>query len=72
MTVSISCLDAFHYFGLNGYHLSLHGIAKGGGGIPLDALAAIVTIVAISGLNYFGPTKTGAVAMVVARSRPLS
>ena len=29
-------------------------------------MASTITIVAIGGLNYFGPTKTGALAMVVA------
>ena len=66
VTASLSCLDAFHYLGINGYYLNRHGIATEGGGIPLDAFAATVTILLIGGLNYFGPTKTGAVAMVVA------
>ena len=64
VTASLSCLDAFHYLGINGIYLGA-GLL-GGKGIPLDALAATVTILAIGGLNYFGPTKTGAVAMVVA------
>ena len=34
--------------------------------MPVDAVAAAMTILAIGGLNYFGPTKTGTVAMVVA------
>ena len=66
VTASLSCLDAFHYLGINGYYLSFHGIEKTAGGVPLDALAATVTILLIGGLNYFGPTKTGALAMVVA------
>ena len=66
VTASLSCLDAFHYLGINGYYLSIHGIGKTAGGVPLDALAATATILLIGGLNYFGPTKTGAVAMVVA------
>ena len=64
VTASLSCLDAFHYLGINGAYLGAGYL--GAKGIPLDALAATVTIVAIGGLNYFGPTKTGAVAMVVA------
>ena len=57
VTASLSCLDAFHYLGLANFRLL---------GIPVDALAAAVTILAIGGLNYFGPTKTGSIAMVVA------
>ena len=64
VTASLSCLDAFHYLGLQDRFLGA-GLL-GAKGIPLDALAATVTIVLIGGLNYFGPTKTGAVAMVVA------
>ena len=64
VTASLSCLDAFHYLGINGLHLGWSGI--GDRGIPLDALAAALTILAIGGLNYFGPTKTGSIAMVVA------
>ncbi len=66
VTASLSCLDAFHYLGINGYSLSLNGIGTTGKGIPLDALAAAFTILAIGGLNYFGPTKTGSIAMIVA------
>ena len=66
VTASLSCLDAFHYLGLNGYYLNGSGIGTTKSGIPLDALAATVTILAVGWLNYFGPTKTGAVAMVVA------
>lgn len=57
VTASLSCLDAFHYIGLTGFTLI---------GIPVDALAAAATILAIAGLNYFGPKKAGTVAMVVA------
>jgi len=64
VTASLSCLDAFHYLGINGLHLGFRGI--GDKGIPLDALAAALTILAIGGLNYFGPTKTGSIAMVIA------
>ncbi len=65
VTASLSCLDAFHYLGINGLYLNTSGISHKGG-IPLDALAAALTILAIGGLNYFGPTKTGSIAMVVA------
>ena len=65
VTASLSCLDAFHYLGINGLYLTTGGIDTKGG-IPLDALAAALTILAIGGLNYFGPTKTGSIAMVVA------
>src|SRR4051794_9660445 len=65
VTASLSCLDAFHYLGINGLYLSASGIGTARG-IPLDALAATMTILGIGGLNYFGPTKTGAIAMVVA------
>ncbi len=65
VTASLSCLDAFHYLGINGLYLTTGGIGTKGG-IPLDALAAALTILAIGGLNYFGPTKTGSIAMVVA------
>jgi len=65
VTASLSCLDAFHYLGINGYYLSTSGFNTARG-VPLDVMAATVTILAIGGLNYFGPTKTGAIAMVVA------
>ena len=61
VTASLSCLDAFHYLG--GY-LGLEGVSWLG--LPVDALLTAVTILAIGGLNYFGPTKTGTIAMVVA------
>ncbi len=64
VTASLSCLDAFHYLGIKGVYLGAGVI--GANGIPLDVLAAALTILAIGGLNYFGPTKTGAIAMVVA------
>jgi len=64
VTASLSCLDAFHYLGING--ISIGAGSFGAKGIPLDALAAAATILAIGGLNYFGPTKTGTIAMVVA------
>jgi amino acid transporter/nucleotide-binding universal stress UspA family protein len=57
VTASLSCLDAFHYLGLKDFKIL---------GIPVDALAAALTILAIGGLNYFGPTKTGSIAMVIA------
>ena len=64
VTASLSCLDAFHYLGIK--DIALGAGYLGASGIPLDVLAATATILAIGGLNYFGPTKTGAVAMVVA------
>lgn len=57
VTASLSCLDAFHYLGFN--EASFFGI-------PLDAVLTALTILAIGGLNYFGPSKTGTIAMVVA------
>jgi amino acid transporter/nucleotide-binding universal stress UspA family protein len=57
VTASLSCLDAFHYLGV--HHWSPLGIRA-------DALLAAVAILAIGGLNYFGPTKVGVLAMVVA------
>lgn len=65
VTASLSCLDAFHYLGVKDLFLGIHGIGPSGP-IPLDIVASTATIIAIGGLNYFGPTKTGAVAMVVA------
>jgi amino acid transporter/nucleotide-binding universal stress UspA family protein len=58
VTASLSCLDAFHYIGIQDIALPF--------GLGLDALLAALTILAIGGLNYFGPTKTGTLAMVVA------
>ncbi|HWE38721.1 MAG TPA: amino acid permease [Isosphaeraceae bacterium] len=57
VTASLSCLDAFHYLGIRETRFL---------GLPLDAIGAAATILAIGALNYFGPTKTGLVAMVVA------
>src|SRR5258707_5665101 len=50
VTASLSCLDAFHYLGINGLYLSTEGIGTSRG-IPLDALAASLTILAIGWLN---------------------
>ncbi len=58
VTASLSCLDAFHYIGVQHYVLP--------GGFGLDAVLAAVTILLIGGLNVFGPAKTGTIAMVVA------
>jgi amino acid transporter len=58
VTASLSCLDAFHYMGIQEIDLPL--------GLNLDAVLAALTILLIGGLNYFGPTKTGTIAMVVA------
>src|SRR5206468_5905667 len=57
VTASMSCLDAFHYLGFNELRWF---------GVPVDAALAALTILAIGGLNYLGPTKTGTIAMVVA------
>ena len=57
VTASLSCLDAFHYLGFNETRIL---------GLPLDAILTALTILAIGGLNYFGPSKTGTIAMVVA------
>ncbi|HEV3165118.1 MAG TPA: universal stress protein [Isosphaeraceae bacterium] len=57
VTASMSCLDAFHYLGIKEQHFY---------GIQVDAVATALTILAIGGLNYLGPTKTGTVAMIVA------
>ena len=61
VTASMSCLDAFHYLGS---YIGLEGVRWLG--LPADALLTTATILAIGGLNYFGPSKTGTVAMVVA------
>src|SRR3954447_24865482 len=55
VTASLSCLDAFHYLGVQEWH-----------GVRVDVVLAAATILAIGGLNYFGPTKVGVIAMVVA------
>ena len=57
VTASMSCLDAFHYLGVHELKFL---------GLPVDAMLTALTILAIGGLNFFGPTKTGTVAMVVA------
>lgn len=61
VTASLSCLDAFHYLeaalGFKGMSLF---------GVPIEAILAAVTILTIGALNYFGPTKTGTVAMFIA------
>jgi amino acid transporter/nucleotide-binding universal stress UspA family protein len=58
---TLSCLDAFHYL----------EAALGFGdvpvlGVPVEAILAAGTILLIGGLNWFGPTKTGTIAMVIA------
>src|SRR3954452_23008751 len=45
---SLSCLDAFHYLGVKDFTLL---------GIPIDAVAAALTILAIGALNFAGPKK---------------
>jgi amino acid transporter/nucleotide-binding universal stress UspA family protein len=57
VTASLSCLDAFHYLGV--HELKLLGLRA-------DVVLAALTILAIGGLNYFGPTKVGVIALVVA------
>ena len=57
VTASLSCLDAFHYIGIKEVRFL---------GLPLDAMATAATILAIGGLNVFGPSKSGFVAMLVA------
>src|SRR3954452_22701974 len=57
VTASLSCLDAFHYLWIQERRfLGMRG----------DAVFAALTILAVGGLNYFGPTKTGTAAMFVA------
>jgi nucleotide-binding universal stress UspA family protein len=51
VTASLSALDAFHYFGVHAEHAGL-----------LAALA--ICLVGI--VNYFGPTKAGTIALVIA------
>jgi amino acid transporter/nucleotide-binding universal stress UspA family protein len=61
VTASLSCLDAFHYleaaFGFKGMSVL---------GWPIEAVLAALTILTVGALNYFGPTKTGTVAMFIA------
>ncbi|MDR3634889.1 MAG: universal stress protein [Isosphaeraceae bacterium] len=61
VTASLSCLDAFHYleaaFGFKGMSVL---------GMPIEAVLAASAILAIGGLNYLGPTKTGTIAMFIA------
>src|SRR4029079_9474178 len=57
VTASLSCLDAYHYLGVQ----ELRFI-----GLRGAAVLAAVTILAVGWLNYFGPTKTGTAAMFVA------
>src|SRR5690348_8741812 len=57
VTASLSCLDAFHYLGIQELRLL---------GLRGDAVLAALTILAIGAFNYGGPTKTGTAAMVVA------
>ena len=51
VTASLSALDAFHYMGVHG---------------SIAALWAALAIGAIGAINYFGPTKAGTLALVVA------
>ncbi len=61
VTASMSCLDAFHYLGLGELTWHLPWID-----LHVDAILTAFTILAIGGLNYLGPTKTGTIAMIVA------
>jgi amino acid transporter len=61
VTASMSCLDAFHYLGFGELTWHLPWID-----LHVDAILTALTILAIGGLNYLGPTKTGTIAMVVA------
>src|SRR3954471_18754209 len=45
VTASLSCLDAFHYLGVQEFRFL---------GFGLDAVLAAVTILAVGGLNFFG------------------
>jgi nucleotide-binding universal stress UspA family protein len=51
VTASLSALDAFHYIGVNEHHA---------------AWWAAAAIAGIGAINYFGPTKAGTLALVVA------
>ena len=64
VTASLSCLDAFHYLGLDDIYI-LPG-TLGAKGYPLAPILTALTILAIGALNFFGPTKTGSIAMVIA------
>jgi amino acid transporter/nucleotide-binding universal stress UspA family protein len=57
VTASMSCLDGFHYLGVHELRFL---------NMPLDAVLTALTILAIGGMNFFGPTKTGTAAMFVA------
>lgn len=57
VTASMSCLDGFHYLGIHNIRVA---------GLPLDAILTALTILLIGFWNYFGPTKTGTVAMYIA------
>ncbi len=61
VTASLSCLDAFHYLEAA---LGFHGLKVMG--VPIEAVLAAATILAIGAMNYFGPTKTGTMAMYIA------
>jgi amino acid transporter len=80
VTASLSCLDAFHYLGfqnmscLDALHrcgvspdvLTRLGLAVFLQPLSADAFLATATILFVGFLNYFGPTKTGTLAMLVA------
>ncbi len=58
VTASLSCLDAFHYIGIKETRIL--------NVVGLDALLAAAMILIIGALNYFGPRKTGTIAMFIA------
>src|SRR3954469_3949022 len=61
VTASLSCLDAFHYLAA-----ALGFGGQGVLGLPIEAILAAATILIIGGLNWFRPTKTGTIAMLIA------
>src|SRR4051812_1204346 len=71
VTASLSCLDAFHYLGVKDRTLldliqgiGLSGITWSALAIPIDAVAAAITILAVGALNFAGPKRAAPVAMV--------
>jgi amino acid transporter/nucleotide-binding universal stress UspA family protein len=80
VTASLSCLDGFHYIGIQGF--SLLDVAHRAGLAPesfaharvisglastqADAVLAALMILAIGVLNYLGPRKTGTIALYIA------
>jgi len=56
VTASMSCLDAFRYFGVSGTF----------GGIRVELICIFAAFGLIGGINWFGPKGMGRVALVVA------